>query len=237
MRRISIISLLVAIGGATAMADVPVYESHGLTLELGGDVVSSYIWRGQDCGGFSIQPSVALSYAGFTFGVWASAELFDSDSDSDAANMTEFDLSLSYGIGGLTVGLTDYHFCDGSYLAHWRFNQQSSHQLELNLGYDFGPVAVAWNTLLAGPDRLGGDRLYSSYAEVSAPFAIGGVDCSAAVGAVAWKDNFTAPGNRGFNVVNCAFGAKKEIKGLPLTGQVVYNPQSEATYFVVGLSF
>jgi len=43
--------------------------------------------------------------------------------------------------------------------------------------------------------------------------------------------------SEGFNVTNIAFTANKELKGLPFMGQVVYNPQLETTYFVVGLTF
>jgi len=233
-----------------AWGAAPSYAEGGVELEVGADLVSSYVWRGQDCGGFSIQPGATLSWKGFSLGVWASAELLNNE--SSVANMAEFDLSLAYEIGGLSVGVTDYTYCTGDYLSGWNFSQSSVHQLELNLGYDFGPVAFSWNTVLAGPDRkcyeiVGadgeasevyyGDRLYSSYVEISAPFKLGGVDCSAAVGAIPWEDAFTAVGNKKFNVVNCSLTAEKELKGIPFMGQVVYNPQSEATFFVVGVSF
>lgn len=32
---------------------------------VGADLVSGYIWRGQDLGGVSIQPSLGISYKGF----------------------------------------------------------------------------------------------------------------------------------------------------------------------------
>jgi hypothetical protein len=225
-------TLIVCLGCSTL---VPAFAEDGVTPELGVDIVSSYIWRGTNCGGFSIQPRAAVSYKGFELGAWALAELFQ---DDETANVKEFDLDLSYTVGGLTVGVTDYYFCDAKYLSSWRFNSASSHRLEVNLGYDFGPVALSWNTLLTGPDhQADGDRIYSSYVEVSAPFTVGGVECSAAVGASPWEDTFTAEGNRKFNVVNCSLTLNKELKHVPLMGQIVYNPQSEATYFVVGVSF
>ena len=36
-------------------ADEP---EHGISLEVGADLVSSYLWRGYNLGGLSIQPSV-----------------------------------------------------------------------------------------------------------------------------------------------------------------------------------
>lgn len=209
-----------------------------VTFEVGGDVVSSYVWRGQDCGGFSVQPSVTLSLpkVGLSFGVWASAELF---SRAEFANMNEFDLFISYSpVEALSIGFTDYHFCGGKYWGAWTFSSESSHNLELNLSYDFGPLALSWNTCLTGADyKYDGDRAYSSYVEASAPFQIGGIDCVGTVGACPWDDSFTTGGATGFSVVNLSLKASKEVKGLPLFGQVVFNPRSEATYFVVGLSF
>lgn len=233
MKRLCTGTILAGVGLAMA---APTYAGDGVELEIGADIVSSYVWRGQDCGGFSIQPSATLSWKGLSFGVWASAELFESG--DDMANMKEFDLSLAYEVGGLSIGITDYNFCTGGYFSDWRFNGASSHQMEANLGYDFGPVALSWNTLLTGPDhKANGDRAYSTYVEVSAPFTVSGVECSAAVGASLWDDMFTAVNNDKFNVVNCSVTAKKDVKGLPLFGQIVVNPQSEATYFVIGLTF
>lgn len=210
-----------------------------VSLEVGADLVSSYVWRGQDCGGFSIQPAATLTFCkpNISLGVWASAELFDT---KVVANMAEFDLSLSWSpTDALSIGLTDYYFCDDYYLRHWNFSGFASHCLELNLGYDFGPVALSWNTCLTGDDyNSKGDRAYSSYVEASAPFMLGGVDCSVAVGVLPWEDAFTSGGkNTGFNVCNLSLTASKELKGLPVMGQITYNPQLETTYFVVGLSF
>ncbi len=225
-------TLIVCLGCSTL---VPASAADGVTPELGVDIVSSYIWRGADCGGFSVQPRAALSYKGFELGVWASAELFKND---ETANVKEFDLDLSYTVGDFSIGVTDYYFCDAPYLAAWRFNRASAHTLEANLGYDFGPVALSWNTVLAGPDHQSdGDRVYSSYVEVTAPFSWKGLECEAAVGASPWEDTFTSEGNRKFNVVNCSLALTKEIKHVPLTGQIVYNPRTEKTYFVVGVSF
>lgn len=226
-------------------AAVPAFaadEEEKVSFEVGADVVSSYIWRGQSCAGFSVQPGATVTFnrPKISFGVWASAELFENHS---FANMTEFDLSLSYSpTDKFTVGLTDYHFCGGNYWRDWTWNANASHNLELNLSYDFGPLALAWNTCLTGNDyHATGDRRYSSYFEFSAPFKLGGVDCSAALGATPWDDGFVhcdghAVGHN-FNVVNVSLTGNKELKGIPFMGQIVFNPQTEATYFVVGLTF
>ncbi len=43
--------------------------------DLGADLVSGYLWRGQDLGNVSIQPSVSVSYKGFWVGAWGSVGL------------------------------------------------------------------------------------------------------------------------------------------------------------------
>lgn len=209
-----------------------------VSLEVGADVVSSYVWRGMDCGGFSVQPGATLTFnrAGISIGAWASASLFET---TDFANMAEFDLSLSYApTDAFSIGVTDYNFCGGNYWRNWTFNGVSTHSLELNVSYDFGALAVEWDTCLTGEDhRAGGKRAYSSYFQVSAPFSLGGVDCSTAIGACPWGYKFGADYGHGFSVINVSLKAEKEVKSLPLFGEIVFNPREESTYFVVGVSF
>ncbi len=235
------IKMFAVLSGMFLMAVAPAKaeENEKVTFEVGADVVSSYIWRGQACGGFSVQPGATITWnkPGISVGAWASAELFE---NSTFANMTEFDLSLSWAATeALSIGLTDYHFCGGRYWADWNFSGSASHNLEVNLSYDFGPVALAWNTNLTGADyHANGDRCYSSYMEVSAPFTLAGVDCEAAVGATPWDDHFTnVDGQENFKVVNVSCKAEKDVKGIPFFAQVVFNPHAESTYFVVGVSF
>lgn len=213
----------------------------GVTLEFGADLVSSYIWRGQELGGFSLQPSATLTWnkPALSLGVWASAELFET---AAAINMTEFDITLTWSpIEALSVGLTDYYLSGCSYFSGWRWNSTASHNLEVNVGYDFGPLAISWNTCLTGPDHSYSDgslkRNYSTYVELSAPYKVGGIEGSAAVGACLWEDSFTSVGNQEFNVCNISLSAEKELFGLPFKGQVIFNPQTDNAYFVVGLTF
>ena len=209
-----------------------------VSFEVGADVVSSYVWRGIDCGGFSVQPGATVTWTrpGISFGAWASATLFDK---TQFANMAEFDLALSYNpTDALTIGLTDYNFCGGKYFGDWDFSASSSHNLELNLGYDFGAVAVSWNTCLTGWDyNEDGDRAYSTYVEATVPFELGGVGCSAAVGVCPWGYHFTVDEGDSFSVMNVSLKAEKDVKGIPFFGQIVVNPRAESTYFVVGVSF
>lgn len=237
LQAISAFVCVATLSGSVLKAEEP---ASAFSVEFGADVVSSYIWRGQELGGFSVQPSVTFTWTkpAISFGVWASAELFEK---SNAANMTEFDLSLSWNpIESLTIGLTDYYLSGNSYFSGWTWNAAATHNLEAQLAYDFGPVALSWNTCLTGPDHhFDGElkRNYSTYVELSAPYEVAGVKGSMAVGASLWDDGLTAIGNDKFNVCNISLSAEKEIFHLPMMGQIVFNPQTDNAYFVVGLTF
>lgn len=207
-------------------------------FEVGTDLVSTYVWRGQELGGFSVQPSATVTFTkpGISIGAWASAELFQSGS---SVNMREFDLALTWSpIDALSVVVTDYYFCTANYLSAWKFDAESSHTLEASLSYDFGPLSASWNTVFGGVDHnANGDRSYSTYVELAAPYKLGGVEGSAAIGASLWEDSYTQCGTTGFKVCNISLTASKEVFKLPFMGQIVFNPYSDKVFFVVGLSF
>ncbi len=46
---------------------------------VGADLVSGYIWRGQDLGNVSIQPSASVSYKGFSLSGWGSVGIDKDD--------------------------------------------------------------------------------------------------------------------------------------------------------------
>lgn len=209
---------------------------------VGADLVSGYIWRGQDLGGVSLQPSASISYKGFSLGAWGSVGIESKDAK-------EFDLTLGYSIGGFSVSVTDYWFNGGAGYMHYAAHE-TTHVFEAQIGYDFGPVAVNWYTNFAGDDyaKYDGKRAYSSYISVAAPFKLGGLDWTAEIGATPWETSFynyvegKCPGSNGFAVCDISLGASKEIKitdsfSLPLFAKATWNPRTEGAYFVVGLSF
>ena len=205
---------------------------------IGADVVSSYIWRGQDLGGVSLQPTLGLEYKGISLSAWGSVGL------ADPADTKEFDITLGYTIGGLNIGITDYWFNAGldpqdryfKYDAHG-----TNHVFEANIGYDFGVVSAQWYTNISGNDGVNkdGKRAYSSYFEVAAPFKLATCDWTATVGAVPYATDFY--GTNGFAVTNLAVRASKDIKvtdsfSIPIFGEVSANPCSQKAYLVVGMS-
>ena len=199
------------------------------------DVVSQYIWRGQDLGNVSLQPTLGIGYKGFSLSAWGSVGL------SEPSDTKEFDLTLAYTAGGFNIGITDYWFNTPEERYFLYDAHQTSHVFEANVGYDFGPVAVQWFTNFAGNDGLNksGKRAYSSYLELSAPFKLASVDWSAAVGAVPYATDFY--GVNGFAITNVSLKAAKDIKvtdtfSIPVFAQVAANPSSQKAYLVFGFT-
>ena len=205
---------------------------------ISGDIVSSYIWRGQDLGSASVQPTLGVGYKGLSLTAWGSYGLVNT------ADTKEFDLTLAYTTGGFNIGITDYWFSAGldpdaryfKYDAHG-----TNHVFEANIGYDFGPLSLQWFTNFAGNDGLNkdGKRAYSSYVEVAVPFRLATVDWTATAGVVPWAT--TSYGTSGFAVTNLALKATKEINvtdtfSIPVFGQVVGNPCSQKAYLVFGFT-
>ena len=202
------------------------------------DVVSSYIWRGQDLGNVSLQPTLGVSYKGLSLSAWSSVGL------TDPNDTKELDLTLGYTIGGLNIGITDYWFNAGldpqsryfKYDAHG-----TNHLFEANVGYDFGVASVQWFTNFAGNDGTNkdGKRAYSSYLEVVVPFNLSAIEWTATAGAVPFAT--TAYDTSGFAVTNLALKATKEIKvtdsfSVPVFAQVAANPCSQKAYLVFGFT-
>ena len=205
---------------------------------VGTDVVSSYIWRGQDLGSAALQPTLGIGYKGLSLTAWGCYGI------ADPTDTKEFDLTLAYTIGGLNIGVTDYWFNSGLDPENRYFKYDAhgtNHVFEANIGYDFGFASVQWFTNFSGNDGLNkdGKRAYSSYAEVAVPFKLATVDWTATAGAVPFATDFY--GTTGFAVTNVSLRADKEIKvtdsfSIPIFGQVVGNPCSQKAYLVLGIT-
>ena len=232
MKKILIITAILFAAAVTAKAQ------DTLETTIGTDLVSQYVWRGQDLGGVSVQPTLGIGYKGLSLSAWGSAGL------SNPADTREFDLTLAYTIGGFNIGVTDYWFNAGldplnRYFAYAA--DCTNHVFEANVGYDFGFASLQWYTNFAGNDGLTPTekRAYSSYVEVNVPFVLGGVDWTATAGAVPFATDFY--GVEGFGVVNVALTASKDIRitdsfSIPVFAQVAANPYSKNAFFVFGIT-
>ena len=220
------------VAGATAHAE------DGVETTIAADVVSQYIWRGQDLGNVSLQPTLGIEYKGLSLSAWGSVGLTNSD------DTKEFDLTLGYTAGGFNIGITDYWFNVGGDPENRYFkygSHETNHVFEATVGYDFGFASLQWYTNFAGNDGLNkdGKRAYSSYVEANVPFKLATVDWTATAGAVPFATDFY--GTTGFAVTNLALKATKDIKvtdsfSIPIFGQVAANPCSQKAYLVFGFT-
>ncbi len=228
MKKIVLMALMFATGmSATAQDEVETTVS--------ADVVSTYVWRGMECGSAAIQPTLGIGYKGLSLSAWGSYGLVDTH------DAKEFDLTLAYSTGGFNIGITDYWFNTPEERYFLYDANKTSHIFEANIGYDFGLAAIQWFTNFAGNDGYNkdGKRAYSSYVELSAPFKLASVDWSAAVGAVPYATDFY--GVDGFAVTNVSLKATKDIKvtdsfSIPVFAQVAANPSTEKAYLVFGFT-
>lgn len=217
------------VASATALAQEKIETT------VSADIVSQYIWRGQDLGNVSLQPTLGVGYKGISLSAWGSVGL------TEPADTKEFDLTLSYQTGGLNIGVTDYWFNSPEQRYFLYDAHRTSHLFEANIGYNFGPLSLQWYTNFAGNDGVNkdGDRAYSSYVEVSVPFRLGGADWAATAGAVPFAT--TAYDTSGFAVTNLALRATKDIKltdtfSIPIFAEIAGNPSSQKAYLVFGFT-
>lgn len=203
---------------------------------VAADVVSQYIWRGQELGQISVQPTLGIAWKGLSLTAWGNVGL------SNPGDTKEFDLTAAYAIAGFNVGVTDYWF-NYPYERYFQYASHStSHIFEANLGYDFGPVSVQWYTNFAGNDgqTKKEKRAYSSYFELNAPFKFASCDWKATVGAVPWATTSYLNAN-GFAFTNISLRATKELKitdtfAVPIFAAINTNPSTQKAYFVIGLT-
>lgn len=198
-----------------------VQEEKKSPFTVGADFYSNYIWRGTKFGtGPAFQPSVKFNTGGLTIGVWGSF---------DASGYSEADPYISYAFSnGLSFGLTDYYYpsLGGSFTA------DSANAYEVNAGFTKGGLSLSANYILNKaklPASSGNDMYFQAgYAFTNFNISIGAGD--------GWHTSDT-----NFNVCHVGIGTGKVIKisdnfSIPVTGQVIFNPEKSLMYLVVGFS-
>ncbi|MFO7668758.1 MAG: TorF family putative porin [Bacteroidales bacterium] len=201
-------------------------EEKSSPFDVGGDLVSSYLWRGTKFGtGPAIQPHLSFAVGGFEIGGWGSY-CFTSNEGAEA------DLYASYGFDfGLSFGVTDYYYPGTEYFDY--SPETGSHAIEINLGYEIKGFSLGANYILneAGSAGSQGSDMYF---ELGYGFKYFGLHVGGGDG---WH---TADGE--FNVCNIGLTASKEISitdkfSLPVSGALIWNPDKEQFHVVVGVSF
>lgn len=222
-----------------AMMSTAVSAQDKVEGSIAADVVTRYVWRGQPMTDAAIQPTAGLSYKGLSLTGWASIGFISPGSENK-----EYDITLSYTTGGLSVGVTDYYFsipgAENKYFDYQAHGTQ--HVWEAFLGYDFGPLAFNWYTNFAGDDGVNksGKRAYSSYMQLSAPFKLATCDWKATIGAVPYATSFYKDAT-GFAVTNLSLRVTKPLKickkvKLPLFLEGICNPSTKKGYLVAGFT-
>ena len=213
--------------------DVDTTKKSKVDFTANVDVYSRYIWRGAQIGTSpSIQPTMKMVvYDKLTLGYWGAYQ-FD-------GIYPESDLYVSYALPkGFGVTFTDY-FISGNDLAigdYFEFNDTVTlHTMEGSLTYT-GPEKFPLS-LLFGYNFYGTDAYVGSmYAEASYPIK----NLTLIVGA--GNEVYTGKTESDWGIVNVGAKIVKTIKitkdfSLPVTGQLMLNPNSKKLYYAIGISF
>lgn len=229
----------------------------GQEVSVGADIVSRYVFRGEDLGANSpsIQPDIEFNMDGFKAGFWGAYSFSNSNA------LDEIDIYAAYSVdiaetGSISLGITDY------------INPNNGIKLgNLNNYDDLEGPGAHWVELIAeytGPESLPisllfGMYLYNAennpiYFQVGYTTSIKDIELNAFIGCTNGDDalydedgdgNVDYTGYYGvekFSIINVGFTASKSIKitdsfSIPLFGSVILNPATENMYYVLGVSF
>ena len=216
-----------------------------ITISGNIDLVNNYVWRGMDQNsGFSVQPTLGLSFKGLSLTAWGSQSLTNS-ADRD---VQELDLNLSYSIGGFSATLTDYWW-GGLHNPYGYYKQgpagnpiDGGHHFEATAAYSFGdklPLTLAWSTFFAGADMRGdsGKRCYSTYISASYDIACpADITLTPSVGFTPWKGYYHD--KAAFTDISLKaskrIGISEKIS-MPLFIQAIASPITDHVYLVAGV--
>jgi len=232
-----------------------------VTLDLGADLVSRYIWRGQNFGkSAAIQPSLSVNAFGFSLGAWGSYAFSRhtkqvNDSTSVDFHFTELDLFLSYTYKYFTLMLFDYYAylpidtLPGTDYFNWD-NKTTFHTLEGSFIFDGPekfPLQFIASVLFYGADKgkdstgaigFGDKNNYSTYFELSYKFNVKGFSIRPFIGGIPFESLWYGP-RAGIN--NFGVNVRKEIPvskkfSIPVQSNLIFNPMSKKAYLVFILS-
>jgi hypothetical protein len=194
----------------------------------GADFYSSYIWRGMRLGsGPAVQPVVEYSSGSFTAGAWGSFDFRD---------YQEVDLYLSFELpSGFSIGITDYYSPDLRYFDYSR--QSGSHAFEINLGFSRDNVTLEGNYIINEAGAIGtiGKDLYF---QAGYSFKYFSLFVGAGNG---WHTFDPDTDLSNFNFCNAGIEVSRIIKitdsfEIPVTGQLILNPDKQQLFIVVGFT-
>ena len=228
MRKKGILIAAIIILGLLPFVSVFSQEDSESGFSVGSDFYSSYIWRGTKYGlGPEVQPSMKYSKDWLSIGAWGSF---------DFSGYQEADLYLSFALpAGISLGLTDYYYPG---LIYNDFSEASgSHAFELNAGFSAGKFNLSANYIInkaGGVGSSGGDK----YFQAGCTFKYFNIFAGAGDG---WHTYDSETGESNFAVCNLGIGTSRVIKvtdsfNIPVAGQLIFNPDKEQMFLVVGFT-
>ncbi|MFO7867754.1 MAG: hypothetical protein R6U95_00470 [Bacteroidales bacterium] len=206
-------------------------SSQCCSLDVGMDVVSSYVWRGLKSGtGASIQPYVEYTSYNFTLGAW-------NNISTGSAEAFEVNLYASYAFPfGVTIGATDY-FNEGNVFGNNFDDLAETHAIEPFIQYDYYNLSFFGGLMFFRNDH--GENTQDFYGEVSYTFEKFDLAIGAGDGQYVTSPEWGTVGE--FAICNISISKEKNITvtdtfSIPVKGAVTLNPYTERFYAYVGIS-
>lgn len=202
-----------------------------ISAEGGIDLVSHYVWRGQDLGHKpSIQPGLSATWKDFTLGYWGAYRIAGSGDH-------ETDFYIEKTIGPVTFSIWDYwNYSDSSSNNYFDYNKNTtSHLLEAQVLLS-GGEKLPFN-LLGSYNFYGADPSKSLYFEIQYEHSFGSFDTQAFAGFQA-KGEYYAP-KAAFVNVGCSVAKSIKITknwAVPLSLSLIGNPETQKVYLVAGVT-
>lgn len=214
-------------------------ENDDWSVTVGADAVSSYLWRGMNLAGPSIQPSAYFDYEGddwsVSVGAWASKSLLKGD-------YNELDLSLEATWENITLSLTNYSEFYGP--------EFDDNYLDLGLSFTLSddiPVTFSWYSIINQYENAalipGGYRwneAFPSYFEVAYDFSLAEIDFTAAAALLPFASDYYGNDSFGFCNLHLTAGYEFDLRDdmtLPVSAQVMYNPMWRECFWGLSVGY
>lgn len=223
------------------------YETPEFEWSVGTDVVTSYLWRGANLGGFALQPDLTIGWGGLEAELWFNI----SPADWSFSEMApELDFLFSYSIAGLKVGFNhQYYFEKGEKFFDFhrmtaeQYDSEDAkegynfNQTEVFAEYNFGeifedvPLTLGWYTYVAGDDAYIDDegklkQAFSTYISLTYDWeALEGFTVSPTLAVTPWRSTYNYYEGK-FSVANLGIKLNWEKE---LTDNFSFNVWAEGT--------
>ncbi|MEI8047892.1 MAG: hypothetical protein WCI92_10980 [Bacteroidota bacterium] len=235
---------------------VKAQEKNAFSVKASAELVSCYVWRGapayssingQTTLSPNIQPTLGFVFGGLEIGAWGSTDF--------TGTYQEMNLYASYSTNGITATITDYYWdADWATTPYFLYkNETTGHIIEGSLAYGFKkiPLKITMATMLYGADKKPleneNDKItnnFSTYFELGYSFKVNAYNFDTFMG-ITPADGFYGDGYgnvTGFGVVNLGVTGYKKIQisekfETTLRSSLIFNPQQEKAYLVLGIAF